>query len=185
MKKQLRQLLILLLVLVLLIAGFFGIKQYNKVQSEKPEEDTEITVIDVERDDIIKFSYDYEGTIYSFEKQEDTWYYAEDHSINLNQASINVLLNRLAPLTAKQELTGITDMTQYGLDEPSKRIQYETANASYIIELGDRNSVASVYYMRKPSETTVYTVVPQVFTVFEKDLEDLKEAEVDNTENQG
>lgn len=180
MGKQMRQLLGMLLVLVLLIVGFFGIRQYNRVQVEKPKEETDITVIDVAAEDIVKFSYDYEGETYSFEKEEDTWYYAQDHSISLNQYSIKAMLNRVAPLTASQEIAAVTDMTQYGLDTPSKRIQYETTDASYIIELGDRNSVASVYYMRKLSETTVYTVIPQVFTVFDKGLEDLKDTSEDS-----
>lgn len=175
MGKQFKQLLILLLVLVLLIGGFFGIKQYNRVQSEKPEEITDITVIDVALEDIVRFSYDYEEVVYTFVKEEDTWYYEEDKSIPINQSSIKAMLNRVAPLTAKQKLTDVTDMIQYGLDEPSRWIEYATAKESYRIELGDKNSVASIYYMRKNSEDTVYVVEPQVFTVFEKDLEDLKE----------
>lgn len=175
MGKQFKQLLILLLVLVLLIGGFFGIKQYNRVQSEKPEEITDITVIDVALEDIVRFSYDYEEVVYTFVKEEDTWYYEEDKSIPINQSSIKAMLNRVAPLTAKQKLTDVTDMIQYGLDEPSRWIEYATAQESYRIELGDKNSVASIYYMRKNSEDTVYVVEPQVFTVFEKDLEDLKE----------
>jgi len=182
MGKQSKQLMILLLVLLLLIAGFWGIRQYNKVQSEKPEESTDIMVIDVSVEDIVKFSYDYEGVTYSFEKEEDTWYYAEDKSISINQNSIKTMLNRLAPLTAKQELKGVTDMTQYGLDTPSRRIEYATVEESYSIELGDRNSVASIYYMCKNSEDTVYVVEPQVYTVFEKDLEDLKEVVEESTE---
>ncbi len=175
MKNQSKQLMTLLLVLVFLVAGFVGLKQYNKVQSEKPKEDDTITIIDVAKEDVVKFSYDYEGVTYSFEKEDDTWYYADDHSITLNQNSINAMVNRIAPLTAEQVITDVTDMTQYGLDEPAKRIQFETVTASYIVELGDFNDVASVYYAKLPSESTVYTVMSPVMTVFNRDLEDLVE----------
>lgn len=183
MKNQSKQLMILLLILVFLIAGFFGLKQYNKVQSEKPQEDDTITVIDVAKEDVVKFSYDYEGVTYSFEKEDDVWYYADDHSITLNQNSINAMVNRIAPLTAQQVIKDVTDMTQYGLDEPAKRIQFETTTASYIVELGNFNDVASVYYAKLPSESTVYTVMSPVMTVFNRDLEDLIE-EVEETDEE-
>ena len=45
MKKHQKQFIILLVILVALAAGFFGLKKYNQLQSEKPEEDEDITVV--------------------------------------------------------------------------------------------------------------------------------------------
>lgn len=182
MKNQSKQLVLLLVLLLCLTAGFFGLKQYNKVQSEKTEEDT-ITVTDAAKEDVIRFTYDYEGKTYSFEKEEDTWYYAEDHSLTINQNSINAMVNRIAPLKAEQAINDVEDLSQYGLEDPAKQIQFETAADSYTLELGNFNDVVSVYYARLSSDNTVYTVLSPVMTVFNRDLEDLvEETEEESTE---
>ena len=175
MKKQQKQLIILLVVLVALAAGFFGLRQYNQLQSEKPEEEEEITVANLDRDSIIRFSYDYEGETYIFEKEGDTWYYTEDHSLNLNQNRITAMLAKVCPLTASQAIENVTDMTQYGLDQSAKTIQFETENESVIFYVGDYNSVSKIHYLCKPSETTVYTVDGQSVNIFDYALEDLIE----------
>lgn len=184
MKKQSGQLLILLIVLVVLAAAFFGLKQYNKVQSEKPEESTAETIVDVAKEDVVKLTYDYEGETYSFEKADDTWYYAEDHSLALMQYLISNMLSQVAPLEAEQIIENVTDMAQYGLDEPSRTISYETENASYIFQVGNYNSVTSVYYICKPSENTVYAVSSGVVSIFNKTLDDLLDT-VESTEETG
>ena len=57
MKRQRTQLLILVVVLCALAAAFFGIRQYNKVQAQKPaEEEESISVIDAAKDDVTAFS---------------------------------------------------------------------------------------------------------------------------------
>ena len=182
MNKQSKQLLVLLIVLVLLVAGFFGLKQYNKVQSEKGEEDTQITVVDVNKDDIVKLSYVYEGQTYTFEKQDGTWYYADDHSLNVTQYKIGNMATMVAPLKAQQVLENVTDMTQYGLAQPERTIQFETADASYIFEVGDYNSVAGVRYICEPSGTTVYVVDSGVVSIFDKTLDDVVETTEETTE---
>lgn len=165
--------LVLVLALALLVAAFFGLKQYNKTQSEKGEEETGEVVVDIDKDDVIKLTYDYEGETYTFEKVDDTWYYAEDHSQKITQFLIGNMTSMVAPLKAEQIIENVTDMSQFGLAEPSRTISFETADASYIFEVGDLNSVSKVYYLRQPSETTVYAVQSGVVSIFNKTLEDV------------
>lgn len=179
MNRQSKQLIILVGVLVLLCAAIVGIKQYNKVQSEKGEDSSKETVVDVAAEDVVKLSYVYEGETYSFEKEGDTWYYAQDHSLKVMQYLIGNMLKMVAPLQAEQIIENVTDLTQYGLAEPSRTISFETENASYIFEVGDYNSVAGVYYICKPSENTVYAVESGIVSIFNKTLEDVLDP-VDN-----
>ncbi len=179
MKKQSKQFAILLLVLVGLAAVFLGLKQYNKGQSEIQEEEMGVTVVDVESDMVTKLTYDYAGETYAFEKVEDTWYYTDDKSLSITQYMITDMLSRIAPLQAEQVIENVTNMTQYGLAETARTIHYETEGASYILEVGDYNSVSDVYYIRKPSENIVYVVSSSKVSVFEKTLEDLVEEVVE------
>ena len=168
MKKKQRQMIGMLLALVVLAAAFLGIRQYNKNASSATSitEDTQETVLDVNSDDITSFRYVYEGETYAFEKEDETWYYADDHSLNLNQDRIKAMILKVAPLKADQVIENVTDMSQY-----------ETADRSVIINVGNLNSMTSQYYVAFPSEMKVYVVATNVVTGFNYTLEDLVEVE--------
>lgn len=174
----------MLLALVVLAAAFLGIRQYNKNASSATSttEDTQETVLDVNSDDITSFSYVYEGETYAFEKKDETWYYTDDHSLNLNQERIKAMILKVAPLKADQVIENVTDMSQYGLADPERTIQYETADRSVIINVGNLNSMTSQYYIAFPSEMKVYVVTTNVVTGFNYTLDDLVEETTEATE---
>ena len=174
----------MLLALVVLAAVFLGIRQYNKNASSATSttEDTQETVLDVNSDDITSFRYVYEGETYAFEKEDETWYYTDDHSLNLNQDRIKAMILKVAPLKADQVIGNVTDMSQYGLADPDRTIQYETADRSVIINVGNLNSMTSQYYIAFPSEMKVYVVATNVVTGFNYTLEDLVEETTEATE---
>ena len=184
MKKKQRQMIGMLLALVVLAAVFLGIRQYNKNASSENSttEDTQETVLDVNSDDITSFRYVYEGETYAFEKEDETWYYTDDHSLNLNQDRIKAMILKVAPLKADQVIGNVTDMSQYGLADPERTIQYETADRSVIINVGNLNSMTSQYYIAFPSEMKVYVVATNVVTGFNYTLEDLVEETTEATE---
>lgn len=184
MKKKQRQMIGMLLALVVLAAAFLGIRQYNKNASSAASttEDTQETVLDVNSDDITSFRYVYEGETYAFEKKDETWYYTDDHSLNLNQERIKAMILKVAPLKADQVIENVTDMSQYGLADPERTIQYETADRSVIINVGNLNSMTSQYYIAFPSEMKVYVVATNVVTGFNYTLDDLVEETTEATE---
>ena len=174
----------MLLALVVLAAAFLGIRQYNKNASSAASttEGTQETVLDVNSDDITSFRYVYEGETYAFEKKDETWYYTDDHSLNLNQERIKAMILKVAPLKADQVIENVTDMSQYGLADPERTIQYETADRSVIINVGNLNSMTSQYYIAFPSEMKVYVVATNVVTGFNYTLDDLVEETTEATE---
>lgn len=178
MKKQKTQMLVLLLILVLLGAGFLGIRQYNKVQSEKSaEDDNSVIAAQINAEDILKFSYDYQEENYTFEKVDGVWYLGNDHSVNLRQSGVNTMITGFAPLEAEQVIENVTDMSQYGLEQPKRTITLETAEETYTFQVGDNNTMSGIYYLKKPEENTVYLVDAAVINRFNKTPEDLEEAE--------
>lgn len=176
MRKQSGQLIILLLVLAALAAAFLGLRQYNKVQGEKTDEEPAETIFDARKEEVVRFTYDYNGESYTFEKKDDIWYYAEDSSLNIKQYQISNMLAKVAPLQAEMKIENVTDMTQYGFGESNRMIQYETEQESYLFEAGDYNAVSDVYYIRKPSEDVVYAVSAATVTIFDKLPEELAES---------
>ena len=174
----------MLLALVVLAAVFLGIRQYNKniASATSTTEDTQETVLDVNSNDITSFRYVYEGETYAFEKEDETWYYADDHSLNLNQDRIKAMILKVAPLKADQVIENVTDMSQYGLADPERTIQYETADRSVIINVGNLNSMTSQYYIAFPSEMKVYVVATTGVTGFNYTVDDLVEETTEATE---
>lgn len=182
MKKQQRQLFVLVGVLVVLFCAFLGLKQYNKAQADKPvEEDEKIFVIDAAEEDVTQLAYDYEGEECAFEKEEDTWYAAQDHSLNIKQTRITSMVNGIAPLEASQVIENVTDLAQYGLTEPQKTITVETAAKSYILYVGDKNDLTSSYYVCFPSTSTVYVVSATDINRFNYGLDELVEEETETS----
>lgn len=183
MKKQQRQLFVLVGVLMVLLCAFLGLKQYNKAQADKPvEEDEKILVIDAAAEDVTQLAYDYEGEDYAFEKKEDTWYATGDHSLNIKQTRITSMVNGIAPLEASQVIENVTDLAQYGLTEPQKTITVETAAKSYILYVGDKNDLTSSYYVCFPSTSTVYVVSATDINRFNYGFDELVEEETETSE---
>lgn len=181
MKKQRIQLIVLIIVLIVLAGGYFGLKQYNKAQSEKPQAPSGEALVMVSPEDIVKLAYDYEDNSYEYEKKEGTWYYALNHSLNLTQYRLENMAQTLAGLTAVETIEDVTDMSQYGLDEPSRTLSFETSGESFIFNVGDYNEIAGVYYICRPATTTVYAVKSSDITSFNVDVMDMVEEEEEST----
>lgn len=198
MKKQSRHFIILAVVLVVLIGGYIGLTQYNNRQQEQQVDQTEGEVlVDISREEILRFSYVYNGETYSFEKMEipadeavsdssgeetepqteSRWVYAGDTSLNLMQSRLNTMAGKFTSVVAQNLINDVTDMSQYGLEEPSNVLHWETGNGSYTYNVGDYNSVAGVYYICEPGSQTVYTITASLGTGFNYSLEDLVEEE--------
>ncbi len=182
MKKQRKQFIILLAALVLLAAAIPGVRYLNgrreakEAEAAAAEQDS-VVVIDAAYEDVVKFSYDYDGETYAFEKTGDTWHAAEDDSLKLKEYSIKNMLSGVTPFDAQQVIENVTDLSQYGLAEPERTISFETAGASYILNVGDHNALTGTCYVCMPSETTVYVVEQTVVTRFNQTLEDVVETE--------
>lgn len=209
MKKQSRQFIILAVVLIVLIGGYIGLTQYNSRQQDQEEQTDREVLVDISRDDILRFSYEYNGETYVFERtempavsQEDgsadepsgdgggtaepqtesRWVYVGDETLNLMQSRLNTMAGKLTSVTAGNRIDNVTDMSQYGLEEPSNVLHWETEQGSYTYNVGDYNSVAGLYYICEPGSDTVYAVTDSLGTGFDYSLEDLIEEENNESE---
>jgi len=175
--KQLKQLIILVVVFVALLAVFFGLRSYNEQQAQLPEEPEEVkeVIIDVAKDDIVKITYDYEGETLSFEKKDDTWYYAPDPSLKIVQYHVKSMLAGLAPFEVEHKFENIEDLAQYGLAEPERVISFEANGTTYTFYVGIHNEASQIYYICLPGDNTVYTIDSYKIILFNESLDDLVE----------
>lgn len=181
MGKQKKHMFILLLLLLLLIGGYFGLQAYHdwseRKETEKKQQEN-ILVTDYETEEISSLSYDYEGVSCSFEKSGEEWIYSQNPGINIDEDSLGDMAERIAAITAEEKIENVTDLSQYGLDNPSRTVAFTAPDGEHVLYLGDYNSVISRYYMYTAGDNTVvYTVNANIYNAFSKDLESLVEEE--------
>lgn len=183
MKKQKRQLVVLLLALVALGGTFFGVKKYNELQANQPVEEEEQTIIvNMAESDMIRLSYDYDGETYCLEKKDGVWYPAGDSSRKVKDYYVSLMAKNMAPLTATQTLENVTDLAEYGLEEPRRTIVLETATQRFQINVGDNNSLTGDCYIQVTDRPDTVYIVPQTYAerydyTLEDILEDVEEEE--------
>lgn len=160
MKKQKKQLFVLLGVLVLLVAGYFGLQAYNSAEADKEAEAEGVEVISMVYEDVEILQFNHEEELLQFECVDGTWYVTGDHSQNVKQYRIKSVLNGIAcPLLAESTIENVTDLSLYGLAEPSQTIIVGNDVEQYTIYVGDNNSMLYTYYVYLSNDpTTVYSV---------------------------
>lgn len=182
MKKQQKQLFILIIILFLVGIVLWGVEHYNQVQSQATAEDTDIVVADVTSEEIQRLTYDYDSEHNILVKKQDVWYDEEEESLSINQTLVENMLASISPLKAVSRIDDVTDLEQYGLKNPQRTISFETASQTYQYQVGDYNSVSGIYYLKEPESNTVYVVSSVTVTRFNKSLEDLVESAEEKTE---
>ncbi len=204
MKKQGRNFIILVAVLAVLLAGYYGLVQYNRHQQEKEADQVDgVVLADIDPENILRFSYRYNGETYAFERvqvtaeperagvdtetQQDAqaetqWVSVEDPSLSLMQSRLDIMAAKFTDVVARDVITGVTDLAQYGLEDPENVLHWETAENSYTYYVGEYNSFGGVYYICEPDSDTVYTVDSSLVTGFGYSLEELIEEEAEATE---
>lgn len=175
MSKSAKVMTVLVIVLLVLVSVLHMVKSFNKLQSEALPEEANITILDIAKEDIIKLTYEYEGETLVFEKTDDVWYYAPDHSLTIAQYMISNILGELAPLQAIQVVEDVDNMAMYGIVDESRVVTFETAEETYSFAIGVYNETTNVSYIAMPGEDDVYVVEGTTVTVFDKSLEDVVE----------
>ena len=180
MEKQKKQFLVLILLLVVCVAAYIGVTISNKKTKEKEEaseEAAKIYLTDFDADDVSAFSYLLNGEKLSFHKDGDDWVYDADTFVDLDEDSVQSLLSQAEKMTASEKLDEITELSDYGLDDPENVITIETAEETITLDVGDRNDMLSEYYLKKEGSDDVYLTDSTTAKLFTKTLDSLKAAE--------
>lgn len=171
-KKAVRM-LVLFGVIVLLLIVYMVLRNYNKSQEEKEDQEAESEVIlSFDESDIKNISFIISDERVSFTKEEEDWIYDSDASFPVDQEQIGVLTDSLAEVTANRTLEEVKDLSDYGLDDPEDIIQVTAADDTVTkITVGNTNeSTGDCYIYLNDDNKTVYTVTGDLSTVFSGSL---------------
>ena len=168
MKKQKKQLVILIVLLAVCVVGYVMLNRYEtKKQEEEAAESEAETIFETDVSQIVNFSYVVDGVTYHYEKEDDQWKCEEAPETDLDESQITSLLSDLSVISCDQILGEVEDQSAYGMDEPSNVITFQTEDgAHYTITIGDYNSTAYCYYYMTSLSDDIYAGNASVCTAF-------------------
>lgn len=159
MQKKTRTIGILLLVLIALILAFFGMKKWNASKTDAEEKEKKNAIVHIfETDSLQSIAYkEASGEEMSFVKEEDTWKYAPDTTIALNESTMNNMADAFSDIQAVKEIKDPDDLSDYGFDSP----QYEltlTGKDGETHKFFVGNASGENYYFMENGAKKVYTI---------------------------
>ena len=156
MEKQKKQLIGLLVVLVVAVIAFVVISRLPGGEEAEDEESYAVTALDA--DAVTKLVYTNESGTVSLTKSGNDWVYEEDKGVDIDEDTVNNMVSMVASLTSENKLENVTDVSQYGLDNPILKILISDGSTSYTLFVGDYNETTYTYYLCLESDmSTVYT----------------------------
>lgn len=186
MDGQKKQFIGICILVIVCVAAYFGLKTYNEKaaeQEQKEEESKKIEAVSIDKDAVKSFSYQIDGNTITFEKEEDTWYYQPDHSINIDQDAISTMLDAVTAVTAEEKLENVEDTSEYGFDSPTNVLTFTMEDGTRTITIGMQNEITSEYYIMDNNSSAIYVVETNLNTTFSKSVEDVivEEEETEDT----
>lgn len=177
MKKK-KGLIAGIVILLILIGVYIGLKVAGPKEKEEQTEEKEITAFEVEAENISQVSIENDGVLYTFVKEEDTWKYAEDEKLPLNQDIISNIISGLTSVKAQRELTDVENFADYGLSEPKLRATITAKNNEQtVLNFGDDNEAVSGTYMSIGNNEKIYLVNSSLKTDLQFEKNDLAKME--------
>lgn len=196
MSKSRKQMLAASFILIVILACYFGVKEYSESVSKKQEEEeaAKITqVTDFEIADVAAFSYQSADLEVGFELDGETWKCTTDEILEIDTEKVEAFLENFNAIESENEITETEDVSEFGLDTPNFEITFEFADGeSLTCYVGEYNDVMAVYYFTTDATENVYTVAGTVanklsntadnFVVVEEKEETFDESSEDTSE---
>lgn len=185
MKKKGLPLLIGIVVLVFLTVAYVILVKHNTETAEEVE-DTTVKMFDLENKDVAALRFTLDGKEETFTLEGDTWSLASDAAFEVDSSKMSTLLDTVTGMAASRKLEEVTDLSEYGLDEPVQTLVLTMADGTvYTICWGGTNDVTGDDYVYiKEKESVVYTVDYSVLEALGESIEDYRTEEETTTEDE-
>ena len=141
-----KKLCVLLAVLAAVCAAGVIVSTTEKKQEQVRSEG--ITALSLDSGSVTALSWEYADNSFAFHKDEDgTWIYDTDEAFPVDQSVIASLLAVFSDFRTDFTIDDVTDLSQYGLDDPTAAIHLETADSTYDVLVGDESQMDSQRYI--------------------------------------
>lgn len=186
-RKSKRNLIVLLILIVVLLVLFLFLKKNEDadfMQEEAGTTEESVPVVSINKEEVTDMEFiRSDGGSFTLHKQEDTWNYLEEAAIDtseatagdtetirqVNQDTVSAYLDDICAFTAKQEITDVSDYSDYGISDESDTVTLQLANDLYVFRIGDYNSLAGGYYLTVNDGSSVYLIDSSTYYLLHKD----------------
>lgn len=186
-RKSKRNLIVLLILIVVLLVIFLFLKKNEDadfMQEEAVTTEESVPVVSINKEEVTDMEFIRSaGGSFTLHRQEDTWNYLEEAAIDtseataedtetirqVNQDTVSAYLDDICAFTAKQEITDVTDYSDYGISDESDTVTLQLANDLYVFRIGDYNSLAGGYYLTVNDGSSVYLIDSSTYYLLHKD----------------
>ena len=184
-KKKLLPLALYVVLLVALLLVYFVLRNHNETAEE--DTDTVIQVLDVAASDVTSISFKIEEQEETFILKDNIWKLEKDESFEVDGDKLDSLVSAITGMTAIRKLEEVTDIGEYGLDQPVQTAVLTEQNGNtHTVYWGSSNASTSADYIYLDNQTDiVYTISYSVLESFSEDLENYREQEEETSEEGG
>lgn len=180
MKKK-RGLLVILAGVILLCALIvcYALLKKSNSEDETEEESTQTEVAAIAKDDISTLTFQAGDKTLTFIKDGDNWKLDGQDDFPVDAEKVNSNVSILASIKADRTLTDVTDLSEYGLDDPVNVIEVvKTDGSTEKIAIGNKNgSTGNTYIYLNDDTSTVYTTSIDLGNTFSSGIYNYAEGE--------
>ena len=178
--KKIITCVVMLAVLGALIGGTAALKHWNRVNEEKEEEDTSVTVIDKSGLTVTKLAVSSSAGELSFTYENDRWVYDGDADFPVNQDKLSDMAQTLAKISAsaKVDPDDQGELSEYGLDDPAVSASAEFSDGTSVnYSFGSINSYKDCQYFTVSGDDIIYLADTSVASSLTGTLDSLCQSE--------
>lgn len=181
-QRKKKQLIFACVCFLVILAAYLGFRYDRNHPKEETEED-EITVVSIDTSLVTEIGITQGEETFNLQKDGDTWRCVEDDTLKIDENKLQTFLEAAGTISSERKIEAVTDMGQYGLDNPALCISLQWDSNLYTIYIGDQNTVAGgVYYLSINDENTVYTIENYKYNMLHKSKDDFAAEEEESEE---
>lgn len=170
MKKQKRQLMLMLGIFVVVIAAYFMVSTFKKAEAVT----SGYEVVELSAEEVTRLIFTNESGTISLVKDNGIWICDDHKEAELDREKVEQLLRDIAPLSSENLIKDVEDLKIYGLENPAGTIMVSDKDRKHTIFVGDFNDTLGMYYIcLEESPNMVYTAQRSAIDSFDVTLEEL------------
>lgn len=176
MKKQKRQLMLMLGVFVVVIAAYIMVSASKKAEAVT----SGYEVVGLSAEEVTRLIFTNESGTISLVKENGIWICDDHREVGIDGGKVEQLLSNIALLSSEDLIEDAEDLKIYGLEDPAGTIMASNKDRKYTIFVGDFNDTLGKYYIcLEESPNMVYTAQRSVIDSFDVTLEELLAEELE------
>lgn len=172
--KRGKRMVLMLLALLVCIGGYWGVQQIGQESSTVNETSGNFTLAAYTADELTGLKWQNGEEMFNLTLSDGTWTNAADPAFPLDQTAVQDMADDLLTLQGTRQLDGVTDLSIYGLQEPTFTVTASWSDGTETTyALGDETPFGDGYYLSLGHEGIVYTIASDISTSFDTAMNDL------------